>query len=257
VRPESPHAPGLRRPTLLATFALVSLVPLALLGYGLSSYLKHQIRGRAYADARQSAALVAAALQTQLTPYQFRHGLGQSDLLALDRTVDGLKSRGVADVSLSDRHGNVLYAQDRATIGHALAASREQQAAARGKLVAGRTKLDPSALGGQAQGWAYAVWVPLRFGGQGAVRGVLQLDLPEQPISAAVASDVRTAYWLIGGGLLLLWISLFRVVAGASRKLRRQAEENARLALHDQLTGLPSTTRSARARERATSSPSS
>lgn len=68
MRHGSPSANGLRRPTLLTTFALASLVPLALLGYGLSSYLKHQVRVRAYVDARQSAALVAAALQTQLTP---------------------------------------------------------------------------------------------------------------------------------------------------------------------------------------------
>jgi diguanylate cyclase (GGDEF)-like protein len=34
-------------------------------------------------------------------------------------------------------------------------------------------------------------------------------------------------------------MSIFRLVAGASRKLRRQADENERLALHDHLTGLP------------------
>jgi len=242
VRLRSLTTNGLRRPSLLTTFALVSLVPLALLGYGLSSYLKHQIRVRAYGDARQSAALVAAALQTQLTPYEFRHGLGQSDLIGLDRTVVGLEASGVADVRLSDRNGHVLYSQDRATIGHDAARSPEQQAAAHGKLVAGRNKVDANALTATAAGWTYTVWVPLRFGGQGAVRGVLELNLPEKPISSAIASDVRTTYWLIGGGLLLLWISLFRVVAGASRKLRRQAEENARLALHDQLTSLPNRT---------------
>jgi len=242
VRLRSLTTTGLRRPSLLTAFALVSLVPLALLGYRLSTYLKHQIRGRAYADARQSAALVAAALQTQLTPYEFRNGLGQSDLIGLDRTVDGLEASGVAGVGLSDTRGNVLYSQDRATIGHDSARSPEQQAAAHGKLVAGRNKVDANALTAAAAGWTYTVWVPLRFGGQGAVRGVLELNLPEKPISSAIAGDVRTTYWLIGGGLLLLWISLFRVVAGASRKLRRQAEENARLALHDQLTELPNRT---------------
>ena len=242
VRPVALLPKGFRRPSLLTTFALVSLVPLAVLGYGLSSYLKHQVRSRAYGDARQSAALVAAALQTQLTPYQLRNGLGQSDLLGLDRTVEGLKSRGVVDVRLADRRGRVLYSLDRASIGHIDARSPQQQAAAAGRLVADRTNIDPSGLGMAPHDWTYTVWVPLRFGGQGAVRGVLELYLPEAPISSAIASDVQTTYWLIGGGLLLLWISLYRVVAGASRKLRRQAEENARLALHDQLTALPNRT---------------
>ena len=40
-------------------------------------------------------------------------------------------------------------------------------------------------------------------------------------------------------GLGLLYAALFRIVAGASRKIRKQAELNAYQAFHDALTGLP------------------
>ena len=43
-------------------------------------------------------------------------------------------------------------------------------------------------------------------------------------------------------GLALLWAMLFRIVAQASRRLRRQSLENDRLARYDPLTGLPNRT---------------
>jgi diguanylate cyclase (GGDEF)-like protein len=221
-----------RRPSLLTTFALVSLVPVALLGLGLSQYLAHQVRSRAYADARQSAVLVATALQTQLTPYEFRHGLGQADLIALDRTIAGLKASGVSSVTLWDSRGRVLYADDRTSIGHSFRPSTRLRRAFGGRVAAGMSS-------GEWSGRTYEVVVPLRFGAGSGVLGALQLYLPYAPIQAAVASDVRTTYAFIVGGLALLWASIFRLVAGASRKLRRQADENERLALHDHLTGLP------------------
>src|SRR5438067_4525965 len=221
-----------RRPSLLSTFALVSLLPIALLGFGLSKYLEHQARARAYADAQQSAVMVATALQTQLTPYEFRYGLGQSDLIALDRTLVGLKASGVTSATIWDGRGRVLYADDRASIGHTFRQSHRLRRALAGRVAAGMSPGDWS-------GRVYEVVVPLRFGTTGHVLGALQLYLPYAPIQAAVAHDVKTTYAFIGGGLLLLWMSIFRLVAGASRKLRRQADENERLALHDQLTGLP------------------
>jgi diguanylate cyclase (GGDEF)-like protein len=220
------------RPSLLTTFALVSLVPVALLGFGLSQYLKHQVRSRAYADARQSAVLVATALQTQLTPYEFRYGLNQGDLIALDRTIGGLKASGVDSVKLWDSRGRILYADDRTSIGHAFKPTPRLHRAFGGRVAAGVSA-------GEWSGRTYEVVVPLRFGTRSRVLGALQLSLPYGPIETAIASDVRATYAFIVGGLALLWASIFRLVAGASRKLRRQADENERLALHDHLTGLP------------------
>ena len=59
--------------------------------YEVDQWAYDEMDVRAYGDARQSAALVAAALQTQLTPYEFRHGLGQSDLIGLDTCVAIMK----------------------------------------------------------------------------------------------------------------------------------------------------------------------
>src|SRR5438067_8709347 len=54
----STHA-GRSRPSLLTTFAVVSLVPLAALAFGLFYFLQGQIRSRALDGARNSATLVA------------------------------------------------------------------------------------------------------------------------------------------------------------------------------------------------------
>jgi diguanylate cyclase (GGDEF)-like protein len=66
--------------------------------------------------------------------------------------------------------------------------------------------------------------------------------LSYRPVAATVARDKRTIALLLAIGLALLWAVLYRIVARASRRLRRQASENHRLARHDPLTGLPNRT---------------
>jgi diguanylate cyclase (GGDEF)-like protein len=69
--------------------------------------------------------------------------------------------------------------------------------------------------------------------------GAAEVMLDHTAASAALAEAVRTVSLVVAGGLLALWLVLFRTVFTASRRLQATALENARLALLDSLTGLP------------------
>jgi diguanylate cyclase (GGDEF)-like protein len=52
-------------------------------------------------------------------------------------------------------------------------------------------------------------------------------------------AEVHRTVAVLAAGLLVFWACLFRIVVGASRALSRQSKDNAYLATHDALTGLP------------------
>jgi diguanylate cyclase (GGDEF)-like protein len=86
--------------------------------------------------------------------------------------------------------------------------------------------------------------VPVRFGTDHD--GAFEIYVPWAPIAEQITSNTRRLLLVLAGGLLLLWAVLFRIVMGASRRIRRdrdelarRAEENHRLAMFDHLTGLP------------------
>jgi diguanylate cyclase (GGDEF)-like protein len=81
------------------------------------------------------------------------------------------------------------------------------------------------------------VYVPVQH--EGVVVGAAEVMLDYQSTSDAVAAATRTVTLVVVGGLVLLWLLLFRTVWNASRRLHTSALENARLALLDSLTGLP------------------
>jgi diguanylate cyclase (GGDEF)-like protein len=82
-------------------------------------------------------------------------------------------------------------------------------------------------------------YVPLDVNRDGRAEGAFEIHLDYRPVAATVASDKRRLYVMLFAGLLLLYGILFRIVAGASGRLRRQAAENEYQARHDLLTGLP------------------
>ena len=91
-------------------------------------------------------------------------------------------------------------------------------------------------------GRLFEVYAPLRLGRGGRIDGAFELYTPYAPVAARAAAQGRHAALLLLGGLAALWLCLFPIAAGASRRLRRQAAENKRLSLHDPVTDLPNRT---------------
>jgi diguanylate cyclase (GGDEF)-like protein len=79
------------------------------------------------------------------------------------------------------------------------------------------------------------VLAPVRLRPGGPVLAIAQVYLPYAPIAAAIRSDTHSMDGLLLAGLGVLYVTLFRLVAAASRRQRQQAECNRWLATHDAL----------------------
>jgi|SRR5579884_36553 len=233
---------GRPRLGLLATFGLVAIVPIVGLALVLGNLLRSQIRERAFDETRQSALVVAAALESQLSPQDLTATLPRGRLLAVDGLVASLRSRGLDEAILWNRDGRVVYSTDRPLVGRLFQPSSALRRALRGEAVSGVGR----ALNGRARsassGTLLDVVVPLSFGLPQGPSGALELVSPSTRVQGEIARGTRLLYLLLLGGLAALYAVMLPIVWHISRRLRNQAAENERLSLQDPLTGLPNRT---------------
>jgi diguanylate cyclase (GGDEF)-like protein len=240
------------RLSLTGKVALLSLIPIVALGIVLARVLQTQIVTRTLADEAQSAQLVARlAVQPRLSPSALRDGLGPRGVQMLD---EQLRARSVAHdlarIKIWSSAGRIVYSDDHALIGRSPGESDDLRDALAGRPHPAEA-VTPSPGSETASevglGRLVEVYVPLRFVSSGRPiadrpAGAFEIYLSYRPIAGAITSDERMIAVLVFLGLALLWAVLFPIVASASRRLRRQAEENDRLARYDRLTGLPNRT---------------
>jgi diguanylate cyclase (GGDEF)-like protein len=236
------------RLSLTQQVALLSLVPVIALGFVLAHVLQSQIVSRTLADADQSAQLIARlGIQPRLTPRDLKDGLSARGVHELD---EQLRARSVvndlARIKIWNAADRVIYSDDHSLIGRTLTPSDDLEHALEGRPN-DATVVTPTRYSETASevglGRLVEVYVPLRFGSTGGrPAGAFEIYLSYAPLAKALGSDKRTIALLVAVGLALLWALLFRIVARASLRLRRQAKENYFLARHDQLTGLPNRT---------------
>ena len=239
----------MRKVGLAGRFAIASAAAVIVLGLVLARVEASQIRSRALADARQSASILAdLGLRSHLRPDDLVGGVSPQELAQLDATYRSALADGrIARVKIWSPSGVVVYSDDHSLIGRSFPVEEDLRESLQGEESSDVSSLDKAENVGERRfGQLLEVYLPLRFSTNGPVAGAFELYVPYRPIAAAIASDTMRLYAIILGGLVLLWIALSRIVLGASRRLRQDAEAlqehaaaNEYLALHDPLTDLP------------------
>ena len=238
-----------RKLGLLGHFSVVSFVLIAALGLGLAQLLRSQIDDRALSNAEQSAEQITRlGIQAQLTPKDLERGLAPERFRQLDRAVHvDLNSGSLSGLRVYNRDGRVVYADDPELVGQQIEPSAGLKTALAGstsshKEEAHEAEAETGGAEPELEGDLLEVYVPLSFAGDGRTSGAFEIYLPYAPVASAIKDDTRALYLALLAGLVLLYLGLFRVVQGASKKLRRHAAESEHQALHDALTGLPNRT---------------
>ena len=227
------------RSRLLVTYLVASLVPVLLLVIALTVALRLEASARGLAEGRSEAALLAqTSVEPALGDAPLRGGIPADEAAALNR----LAARAVRDghivrLRIRDINGTAVFADDGDLSAEA---DDEVQDALHGQVESSLTHLNADLGEERALGVRVVeIYRPLTEGADHHVVGVLEVYLPYAPIQADVAAGIRMTTLVSIGGLLLLYLVLSLISASATRRLRRQAADNARLASFDSLTGLP------------------
>jgi diguanylate cyclase (GGDEF)-like protein len=236
---------GVRRFGLVAQFGLLSLVLIGVLGVTLGLSGAQQIKNRAMNNARDAAVVTSRlGIQPHLDDTSMRFGLYDEQRAALDASVQtGQLHQFVLRMKVWNAKGLVVYSDSPELVGHSFAKSEHLSRALEGEIV---SEISHASADENRQehglGDLLEVYVPITLAEGQPPAGAFELYLPYGPIAREIRHDVIERLAILAAGLGLLWLSLFRIVRGASRRLRQQAAENEHMAKHDALTGLPNRT---------------
>jgi diguanylate cyclase (GGDEF)-like protein len=224
----------MKKLNLMTRFGLVSAVTVLLIGLVLGTLLGELVQDRTLDAHVRIAQLVATlGLQPNLTPSDLR-GLSPKHASLLDGAIEttDVLGQNLAGVKVFNSALELVY-EYRDAEGSADEAGEESRAE---EALKGNTTTNVIEAG--PDGGRFYVYVPLRFEGIGPPVAALELALPYGPIAAEIADVTNRFYIALAVALLVLYLVLFRIVARASRSLRKQVLVNEHQALHDVLTGL-------------------
>jgi diguanylate cyclase (GGDEF)-like protein len=253
-----PARPTARRPVavprvgLLTRFALVSFVLIVGLGLVVGVVLQRSLVDRTVSDAVRSAEIASrVGITPRFTPADLLRDFVPLDPDRLAEIDGGLRSavsqNGIVRMKVWNAQHWIVYSDNPRLVSRWFASDPLLERSLAGETVSTVTDLSrPEEMEEQEFGELLAVYVPLRSGDDGRfsedttgeIVGAFEVYLPYAPIAAQIRSDTVRLWVTLAVGLVVLYLALFRLVAGASRLLRRQASENERLARVDQLTGL-------------------
>ncbi len=249
----------LRATSLLTRFAALSLLLTVAVGVVLSSVLTSVIEDRARQQAEDAALMaVRLGLQPQFSPADLAGGFDAARLAAVEQTVDDASAqfgeRGTAlaafdpvELKVFGADRTILYHSENPELVGETSSSGELRSALQGYVVSGFAhSADDGADSEEGAHQLLEVYVPLQYAGATGPAGVIELYLPYAPVAAAVRDDVGTMTATLAISLAVFYLVVFRLIAAASARMRRQAaalqdsaDRDRHRSTHDALTGLP------------------
>jgi diguanylate cyclase len=225
------------------SLAVISLVPVIILGAVLAQQTRHELRSRGVAQGRLQAGLISRLItDTLLQHADLLSGVSLDERTRLDRLADTEVESGVITrfrLRAPDRQ--IVYSSDGSGVRFGPKAGDSTNLDARGNADAlqALTGGMASQVTERSDEEVIEVFAPLRnFRTQGVI-GVLQIDLPYAPIQAEMTRGLQRLYLSLAGGLLALYLVLGAMVWWSTRELARSAAHFEHQALHDALTDLP------------------
>jgi putative nucleotidyltransferase with HDIG domain len=218
----------------LGTFSVVSLFLMVLIGFVLTWVIQQHLEQAALLQEAESAAdQVSAILQPNLRLADFSGPLDVTRYAEVDALIrqNLLRSQHIVRVKIWTQDGLLLYSDERDLAGRYFAVDEDLKEALSGKVAMQVSSLQKDENVAEQGQWSrlLEVYVPLRLAETSQVAGAYEIYHDLASIEPHMA-ELRLSIWgSVGLGFLILYGSLFTLVRGASLRLFRSDQENARL----------------------------
>ena len=225
---------GQRAPRLVLRVVLFSALTLGIGAATLLVYIRHFERGRAVHTAALEASVVTQAVVDRLRAGDLNAPVSAERRRQLDQLFRArvLDEQTIA-AAIATPAGAVAYTTDPRHRGR-WAGSRSDVGKALGGTVVSEV-VTPKFAG--ASDRMLRTYAPFRL--DDGATGVVIVDKDYGAIASAARQGAIAVAAVLELVLLMLWLCLIPITRGASRRIHRQLEMIAHMALHDELTGLP------------------
>lgn len=218
----------LLRENLLFHFSVASFIVMVVLGVALSWGISQVVREQVLAEKVLTVADdLSGRIQRHLTSQDLAAPMTGNRYSAFQSWVEeNIVSLHTARIKIWDRQGRVIYSNDPAQVGQVFPIKPELKRALEGGNAVEISV--PAAAENERErfiGTLIEVYTPITFPQSNEVAGAFEIYEYYAPVAEFIAGIQRTAYLLVAGGLVLLYISLFFIVRRGWDTINRQQGE--------------------------------